>query len=447
MYIFKLNKIFINMNNQISQSNMNNQISQSNMNNQISQSNISIINIINSNINYTNQFRQNSQNSQNNQNRQKIDINKIKNIYNYKEISEYNKWKGSILEYVVKNINISETNYANWKYKSLIKNKNISLKFIEENIDKFYPYLHFSVYNHNITVDFFSKYLNNNFPEEDKIYSLFKKKYIFSSNVNLDNMYYEPYNELFQIYNLFNMDGLSSNSTITPEFIVNNYDKLNIYNLLHNKEILINDFDLIYNLFKGEMTLISYNHNITINMIKENHNLNWNYFLLHMSVYVNEEFIEENIDKNWNWSALSKNNNISFEFILKHKNKNWNWSFISKRITFDKVISNLYLNWDWTNLTINPNITMEDIENNLNLPWNLWVIAENPNINIYMIQKYISYINFDELAINEFSYNPIVYEKNLKKDIIIRQKIVYNVLYKYINKDYANLISKFCYYN
>ena len=391
---------------------------------------------------------ENSKENKDNQNQQiTLKLSKIKNIYNYRDISEYNKWKGSPLENI---LNKNKDKVINWNYKLLIKNKNISLNYVEEKIDKFYSSIDMIVYNHNITMKFFYNYLNNEC-KENKSGNLIDNKYIISSNINLEKNNYELYNEIYfdlnKNLNLFNKDGLSSNPTIQPEIIINNFDKLNVYNLLYNKEILIDDFDFIYNVFKGDMVIISYNHNITPEMIKKNNNLDWKYSLLHNSLCITEEFIEETIDKDWNWKGLSKNKNMSFKFILKHKDKYLNWSLLSKRVTFEDVISNLTIIWDWTNLTINPNIEMEDIMNNPDLPWNLYNIAENPNFNEVAFYRYLDYINFEQLASNEFSYNHIVYEKNVKKDIKQNQIRIKNSLSKYLYNDLIHGLLTFVYYN
>ena len=441
---------------------------------------------------------------------------KFKNISNFEEIYRYNKYKPNILEQIM-NIFVNIDDYkCRINYTILVMNKNISVKFLYENYSLFSKgVIDMAVYNCNIPINFIIKNIfikhtilnynveNNNSTTNNSInhrYSCYgnidavkkgnetqniitknsialaKNKYTLSENINLYNKenleleqetpiqphkYKTIENLIFNskdnytngIYSLFNLDGLANNITLTTNIITNNISNISIHNLLQNKAIVTDNFELIKLIFINDMAMISANHNITPNMINSNPELNWRYDLLHNSLFITEEFIEKNINKNWNWDALSKNSNISFEFIIKYNNKKWNWSHISKRITFDKVINNLNINWQWDSITINPNITLETIFNNPNLPWQYELICENPNLtfnNIITIinsEKYNNYLNMEFICSNEFMYNPIVCKNNMENDISNNKKSISNILTNYVNNHIIKNILIYTHYN
>ena len=91
------------------------------------------------------------------------------------------------------------------------------------------------------------------------------------------------------------------------------------------------------------------------------------------------KFIEDNPDKPWNWNGISYNPNITMEIIKANPDKPWDWIGISynPNITMEFVEDNPDKPWDWSGISYNPNITMEFIKANPDKPWNWNGISQN----------------------------------------------------------------------
>jgi hypothetical protein len=433
------------------------------------------------------------------------DMVKFNNISNYEDIYKYNMYKKcNTLENIIELFINDEYYKSKITSRLLIMNKNISENFIYKHMDIFNYSMENAIHNCNISIDFIIKNLLTKYKTlhefttgrciNKNIIELAKDKYILSSNVNLYNRLnlelkqFQSLNPLNQsiienkclehdnnhdtinksidqiienakftytngIYNIFNLDGLSSNFTLSSNFINNNLKDINAYNILHNKSIITDNFEFIFVTFLGEMSLININHSITPEMIESHPELKWDYNLLYNSLFITEEFIEKNIDKISNWFSFSKNPNISFEFIKKHSNKNWNWLLISKRVTFNQIINNLQFKWSWLEITKNPNITLELIFNNPHLPWVYHAICENPNLTMQNINtmmnspKYKEFLDVELICSNEFIYNPVVCKHSIEKDITDNNSNIKNIFNNYINQDFIQLINSYTYYN
>ncbi len=74
---------------------------------------------------------------------------------------------------------------------------------------------------------------------------------------------------------------------------------------------------------------ISYNPNITWEIIQENPDKPWNYFELSKNSNITWDIIQANLDKPWNWKGLSCNPNITWENVKANPTKPWNWYSLS----------------------------------------------------------------------------------------------------------------------
>ena len=61
------------------------------------------------------------------------------------------------------------------------------------------------------------------------------------------------------------------------------------------------------------------------------------------------KFILDNPDKDWNWGYISYNPNITMDIIREHPDKPWNWRNISynPNITMDIIREHPNKPWDW----------------------------------------------------------------------------------------------------
>jgi len=51
------------------------------------------------------------------------------------------------------------------------------------------------------------------------------------------------------------------------------------------------------------------------------------------------EFVKENLNLSWNWRSLSLNPNITFDYIKENLDKDWNWDyFIFNKFNKHRII-------------------------------------------------------------------------------------------------------------
>jgi hypothetical protein len=92
-----------------------------------------------------------------------------------------------------------------------------------------------------------------------------------------------------------------------------------------------------------------------------------------------EKLLKKYPDKPWDWSRISYNPNITFDIIQANPDKPWDWSRISynPNITFDIIQANPDKPWDWFVLSYNPNITLDIIKANPDKPWDWYELSRN----------------------------------------------------------------------
>lgn len=107
-----------------------------------------------------------------------------------------------------------------------------------------------------------------------------------------------------------------------------------------------------------------------------------------------EEALENK--RNWVLYNLSGNPNISIENIKNNPKLLWNWNIVSSRkdLKWEDIKTNLggvVKKWNWDKVSQNPNITVEIMKNNPQYKWNLnafvisngsvEIIKDNPDMN------------------------------------------------------------------
>lgn len=116
---------------------------------------------------------------------------------------------------------------------------------------------------------------------------------------------------------------------------------------------------------------ISFKPTITIDFIKQFSNKPLNFKIISKCKNISMNDIENNLDLPWNWNHVSQNPNLTIYFVEKHLNRSWNWKCVSRIVTMDfiKKHKDIQFNWNSINL-VNTTITREDIVNNLDdFPW------------------------------------------------------------------------------
>ena len=372
----------------------------------------------------------------------------------YKE--KYIKIKENLLEYVCYNYFKNNNEYLQ---DVIIKNPNINLKLILNLFDKFNKW-----------------YINKNL------------KFLSYHKIDIYTLIH------FDHYNFeWDSKGISCNKYISIEDIFRYpFISWDYKCLLKNPNLTMEIFENIYKLYEGDtidyLDELSFNPNITIDIIEKYKDIKWNWIgisdnikNLSMANYIkyieywDHNLLSKNIDfkifdkfpdKNWNFVYLSENENLDIEIIRKHLIKKWAWYFISKHdnITIDIIKKYIYLpwyweqissnkniniefvkenlnkNWDIHNLSANPNITMYDIKHN-NFNWDMNGILLNPNIDKENIEKYKNHKNFPNIYWNTFLYDDTVFNRRINVDRNKQKNKIKNILNKYITRDFIEIIN------
>jgi GTP-binding protein EngB required for normal cell division len=111
-------------------------------------------------------------------------------------------------------------------------------------------------------------------------------------------------------------------------------------------------------------------------MLSANPNITW-------------DIVQQNPDKPWNWYVLSGNPNITWDIVQQNPDKPWELEMLSANpnITWDIVQQNPDKPWDLEMLSANPNITWDIVQQNPDKPWNWYVLSGNPNITWDIVQQ------------------------------------------------------------
>lgn len=343
-------------------------------------------------------------------------------------------------------IYLTETFFENyihlpWNWDYVIRNKNVSLEFIERHMEKFEPFLDSVVVNENVTWEFLQKH---------------KIEVVDWSSLSLQIQYSDIFENPEQPWEPLDvstrrdipLDVIEANiefpwhwptvmycrRDLTVEFI----EKYIVPNITAEEieeadspiaELLSFSTDPeiykyferivmgeIVNVFTGQVRLydLSFNRHFQFSVIENYIELNgvddmindemlW--FCVSEHANVTLDIVNRTMDKfDWNWKGLVSNPNLTMEFIKTHLHK------------FDD--SDRY----WELITANKGITIEMIQTNIDLPWDWKMISSLKELSMEFIDEHHTKIDFANL-----SYNP-----HLTDDIIdkyIDEKWIWDKIY------------------
>ena len=117
-----------------------------------------------------------------------------------------------------------------------------------------------------------------------------------------------------------------------------------------------------------------------LDLFKKYPNKDWNRFEISYNPNITWEMICANSTIDWDWRGISCNPNITLDIIDDNECRlNWFWLSKNPNIAMKFVNDNLDQVWSWYAISSNPGITMEDIKSNPGEPWDLARILINPN--------------------------------------------------------------------
>lgn len=235
------------------------------------------------------------------------------------------------------------------------------------------------------------------------------------------------------------------------------------------------DFNIILKYVNNwDIRPISQNNYITMDLIQEHQELDWNYLWMSCNENLSIDFIKENMDKNWDFESLTmfqplhiikKNKDLDWVYDLLSYNHTLNYDYLKnykKNVVFDydsinenmdinelflllnsdDILINKYflsrnknlkeedinkfggLNYEWNfkDLSYHKNINMDYINKNKKYNWCYSNISKNPNITLYYIEKNIDKIDFSELSKNKLDYIQLEYHNEKKYHSIYKTK-------------------------
>jgi hypothetical protein len=221
-----------------------------------------------------------------------------------------------------------------------------------------------------------------------------------------------------------------------------------LYNIYKNSDIInyleTSSYDLKFNqpLSKClDWNLLSSNTNLTIDIIINNLDKQWNWFLLSNNKNIKFKDILKhlNIINNWNWYELCLKEDLEWNDIISNPKLPWDWSAISQNYnltTFEFIMNNPDKPWKWLNISKNPNITWDIISSNPELPWDWYGVSQNPNITFNNVRDSYLHITWCwyYLSCNLFNYHPYFQSNKYNKE---SSKKMHDIIYE-------ELISKAC---
>lgn len=293
-------------------------------------------------------------------------------------------------------------------FSQLLKNKNLSLKFIESNLDEFTDILIIDDFNTRELSRKFSK--NIKFTDEFLIRTIndskYKNIYDFDSLMENKNINHET---LVSIFN--NVDNITElNLNLGPDYHPKYFIKTLPLNLIR-----------ISNLFSDENNYsirdnwgpLSGNLNLTPKFIEEFINKNWNWDILSSHPNIKMDFIEstlDNNDYNWKFSSISGNPNLTKEFLFEHLDKTYdtirthNNEFRTRqygRTARDRnQVDEWDASWSWVSLSVNEVMTINLIKYFMNTEY-----KNRLNFNIIITDNINVTIKFIILTYNDPNYN------------------------------------------
>lgn len=165
---------------------------------------------------------------------------------------------------------------------------------------------------------------------------------------------------------------------------------------------------------------------VTLDIVKNNPDVNWDYSELSLSDIITEEYVENNFDKDWDYHCLTVNPKITKEFMEKHSDKPWDTRYINKndviatydfttgtrRIDNDRLFDTLmkrtvstYWFSECANFDIDKfyDLKIDMVLNEKQLKEFYGGLSKNPNLNFekhFLPRKTLPYWDFTNLSVN-----------------------------------------------
>lgn len=155
---------------------------------------------------------------------------------------------------------------------------------------------------------------------------------------------------------------------------------------------------------ESSYSILSQRKCITIDIIRANPDLPWDYDNFSDNPTITPKIVEDNPDIPWNFENLTWNNSFTIDYINNNMDKKWNWTAISWKddITIEFILKNMDKPFCTEALFRNPSLDFEELKE-LFTPHKV-AVAANPNFTFAMAKdwKFREYWEADWISHNMF---------------------------------------------
>jgi hypothetical protein len=214
---------------------------------------------------------------------------------------------------------------------------------------------------------------------------------------------------------------------ITIKDIVKYQDKNTKWEMISfNKNITMDDIDEHPEFPWSWGEYVCWNPNLTIDMAIKHQEAMW-WGAVSANKAITMDIIEEYPNLLWDYECISFNENLTIDMIFKNLDKEWVWSRIcaNPAMTLDIIVAYNHLPWEWDNLSMNKNLTSDFVLNNLDKNWDIRLLSANSMHNYRREKKIIRDRIQEVLNVNR----------------LLREMKDENSYFKTMPKDIVNLIS------
>jgi hypothetical protein len=347
-----------------------------------------------------------------------------------------------------------------WNYEFVSQNENITIDYVKNNLDKAWNWYYLSanpsirlqdvIDNPDLPWDYNGLSLNPDITWEIIVNSqeLPWNYYLYTRNKNL------TYDIVLANPNLpWIWTEVPYENTIPQEIIqrildfdtvMNNYASYGRSANAPSRLIKAKDPSLIIKYPDILWDMYDLAEKVEWNFIARHVNLDWSWRTIsRKNPHITIDIIRDNLHLPWDWWMLCSNSVITFDIIKANPDLPWQIQgfTLNPNITIDVIRENLNIPWDWYTLCTNIAITPAIIKENSDLPWQVQGFSQNPNLTAELVinnpdNRIISYPldggnyeewDFDHVSINLFTYDPRVISRLCQELIDIRKEELANL--------------------
>ena len=284
-----------------------------------------------------------------------------------------------------------------WNQDSRYCNPNITERFICQHPEINWDYKVLSIFHH-LSYHFIDTHIHEDWDFE-----------ILSIHPNIDFTLVSKHKQVPWNYDIFCSDNQSLSYTLYCKYSDFPWSKKY---LIRNKKITWQN--VIQSDLWEYASEFSHNSNITLQIIKENPLVKWNWNVISRTIVLDETTLEEKLP--WNYYWLSSNPSLTWEIIDKFKGEDWDLHYlfthfeINEERLYDFVKKNR-LSMDWYGISFNKETPLSILEKYSSVV--IWdYVGMNHNLNLEFIQENEEFLDCFELL----SYNSLHYYKKLKEN-------------------------------